>query len=59
MQRLRIMSTNHRIRTMTAAIHLLMVFLLKITMAKVERENAARLQSRVAVDVPNTHKYSA
>ena len=53
------MSTNHRIRTMTAAIHLLMAFLLKITMAKVERENAARLQSRVTVDVPNTHKYSA
>ena len=52
------MGTIHRLRTMTAAFHLLMVFLLKITMARVESENAARLQSRVTVDVPDTHKYT-
>ena len=39
------MGTNHRVRTITAAIHLLMAFLLKITMVMVETENAARLQS--------------
>ena len=49
---------NHKVRTVTAAIHLLMVFLLKITMAMVERENAARLQSRVTAPVANNHKYT-
>ena len=43
---------------MTTALHLWMVFLPKITMARVESENAARLQSRVTVDVPNAHKYA-
>ena len=52
------MGTNHRVRTITAAIHLLMVFLLKITMAMVERENAARLQSCVTAPVVNNHTYN-
>ena len=52
------MGAIHRLRTMTAALHLLMVFLLNRTMARVESENAARLQSRVTVDVPNAHKYT-
>ena len=52
------MGIIHRLRTMTAAVHLLMVFLLKITMVRMESENAARLQSRVTVDVQSIHKYT-
>ena len=52
------MGTNHKVRTMTAAIYFLMAFLLKITMVMVETENAARLQSRVTAPVANNHKYT-
>ena len=52
------MGTSHRMIMTTTALQLLMVFLLNLTMAKIENENAARLQSRATTPVQNAHKYT-
>lgn len=46
---------KHAWAPITAAIHLLMVYMLKIRMARVESKNAARLQSRVTAAINNKY----
>ena len=52
------MGTNHRARMVTAALHLLMVFLPNRTMARIENENAAKLHNRATTPVAMAHKYT-
>ena len=52
------MGTSHRVIRMTAALNTLMVFLLNLTIAKIENENAARLHSRAYNPVAIAHKYT-